>query len=125
MLFESDVAASVGVPVRQLHYLLVALFVFALVSSLQAVGAVLATSTLVVPALIMIQLADSPRKVFWGGGLIGGCVAGLAIGLSHLVSVRPGALIVVLLAVGFGLVMIFGSKHGLLSRLRHGAHSHE
>ena len=125
MLFEPDVAASVGVPVRALHYLLVALFVFALVSSLQAVGAILATSTLVVPALIMVQLADSPRKVFWGGGLIGGGVAALAIVLSHLVSVRPGALIVVLLAAAFILAMVFGNKYGLLNRLRHGAHNHD
>ena len=88
-----------------MHYLLVVLFVFALVSSLQAVGAVLATSTLVVPALIMIQLVDSPRKVFWGGGLIGGSVAGLAIVLSHLISVRPGALMVALLALVFVLAM--------------------
>lgn len=125
MLFEPDVAASVGVPVRRLHYLLVALFVFALVSSLQAVGAVLATSTLVAPALIMIQLADSPRKVFWGGGLIGSGVSALAIVLSHVISVRPGALIVVLLAVAFGLAVIFGSKYGVLHRLRHGAHRHQ
>ena len=124
MHFEPDVAASVGVPVRALHYLLVALFVFALVSSLQAVGAILATSTLVAPALIMTQLADSPRKVFWGAGLIGGGVAALAILVSHLISVRPGALIVVLLAVAYALAMIFGNKYGLLHRLRHGRPGH-
>ena len=125
MLFEPDVAASVGVKVKALDNLLVTLFVFALVSSLQAVGAVLAISTLVVPALIMIQLTDSPRKVVWGGGLIGGSVAGLAIVLSHMVSVRPGALIVVILAVAFALAAIFGTQYGLIARLRHGAHRHQ
>jgi len=125
MLFEPSVAASVGVRVRPLQYLLMALFVFALVSSLQAVGAILAVSALVVPALIMIQLTDCPRRVFWGGGWIGAGVAGLAIIISHLVSVRPGALIVVILALGFGLALLFGSKYGLLQRLRHSAHAHD
>lgn len=125
MHFEPDVAASVGVPVKFLHYLLVTLFVLALVSSLQAVGAILATATLVVPALTMIQLVDSPRKVFWGGGLVGAVVAAVAIVLSHLISVRPGALMVVLLAVVFALAMVFGNRYGLVHRLRHGARSHQ
>lgn len=125
MLFEPSVAESVGVKVRHLQYLLVALFVFALVSSLQAVGAILAVSTLVTPALVMIQLADCPRKVFWGGGVIGSSVAGLAILLAHLISVRPGALMVVILAVAFGLALLFGTKYGLLARLRQRPHAHD
>lgn len=124
MLFEPSVAASVGVRVRLLQYLLTALFVVALVCSLQAVGAILAVSTLVAPALIMIQLADCPRKVFWGGGLIGALVAALAILISHMVSVRPGALIVVLFAVVFLGALLLGTKYGLLARLRHTPQAH-
>lgn len=66
MLFESDIAQSLGVPARLLNYLLITLLVLTLITSLQAVGAILSLGLLVAPGCIMYLFVDSPRKLLWG-----------------------------------------------------------
>jgi manganese/iron transport system permease protein/iron/zinc/copper transport system permease protein len=101
MLFEPSVARSVGVPVKQLDHLLMALSVLALVNSLQAVGCILSIGLLVTPAAILHLFASSPRVLFWGGGMLGAVASVLAVFLSNWFDYPTGATIVVLLAGGF------------------------
>src|SRR5208283_3506048 len=50
VMFEPSIAASQGLPVRLLNYLLMGLLVLSMISSLQAVGVILALGMLIAPA---------------------------------------------------------------------------
>lgn len=114
-LFESNVAAAQGVPVRAMQYLLFCMLVLALVSSLQAVGCVLSVGLLVAPAATVSLLTDKTSWLFWGGGLLGGMGSILAVIISSPLGIAPGPAIVILLGLGFIFAYLFSPKYGLLS----------
>jgi manganese/iron transport system permease protein/iron/zinc/copper transport system permease protein len=115
-LFEPNVAAAQGVPVRFFQYLIFALLVLALVSSLQAVGCVLSVGLLVTPAATVSLLTDRTPALFWGGGLIGGLGSILAVLLSGTLNIAPGPSIVIVLGLLFVAAYLFSPKYGLLTR---------
>lgn len=113
-LFEPNVAAAQGVPVRSMQYLLFVMLVLALVSSLQAVGCVLTVGLLVTPAAIVSLLTDKTSALFWGGGLIGGLGSVAAVVLSIPLGISPGPAIVLLLGILFIFAYLFSPKYGVL-----------
>ena len=115
-LFDAEVAATLGVPVRLLNYLLLAVLIIVLISSLQAVGCMLALGLLVTPAATIYLLTDSTNALFWGGALLGGAAAAVVIGW-HL-NIEQGPTIVLVLGAVFLLAFLFSPKYGLLSRSR-------
>jgi ABC-type Mn2+/Zn2+ transport system permease subunit len=115
-LFEPNVAAAQGVPVRFIQYLLFGLLVLSLVSSLQAVGCVLSVGLLVAPAATISLLTDRTSALFWGGGLIGGIGSAGAVLLSAVLGIAPGPAIVMLLGLLFVAAYLFSPRYGLLSR---------
>ncbi len=114
-LFEPNVAAAQGVPVRAMQYLVFGMLVLALVSSLQAVGCVLSVGLLVTPAATVSLLTDKTPALFWGGGLIGGVGSVIAVMISGPLGLPPGPTIVILLGLLFILAYLFSPKYGLLS----------
>ena len=117
-LFEPNVAAAQGVPVRFIQYLIFTLLVMALVSSLQAVGCVLSVGLLVTPAATVSLLTDRTSALFWGGGLIGGIGSILAVLVSGKLGIAPGPAIVIVLGILFVLAYLFSPKYGLLAPKR-------
>jgi manganese/iron transport system permease protein/iron/zinc/copper transport system permease protein len=117
-LFESNVAAAQGVPVRFIQYLIFGLMVLALVSSLQAVGCVLSVGLLVTPAATVSLLTDRTSALFWGGGLIGGVGSVFAVLLSSSLGIAPGPAIVIVLGLLFVAAYLFSPKYGLLTRVK-------
>lgn len=125
MMFEPSVATSQGVPVRALNYLLIGLLVLAMISSLQAVGVILALGMLIAPAATIYLFSDSFPALFWGGavlGLVGSC-GGLLV--SYWLNLPSGACIVLTLGMIFLAAFLFSPRYGILSRLRHPRHLHE
>ena len=117
-LFEPHVAAAQGVPVRFVQYLIFALLVLSLVSSLQAVGCVLSVGLLVTPAATVSLLTDRTSALFWGGGLIGGLGSVVAVLLSGKFGIAPGPAIVMVLGLLFVAAYLFSPKYGLLTQGR-------
>lgn len=115
-LFEPNVAAAQGVPVRFVQYLLFALMVMSLVASLQAVGCVLSVGLLVTPAATVSLFTDRTAWLFWGGGLLGAVGAVLALLLAAPLHLTPGPAIVMVLGVLFILGWLFSPKYGVLTR---------
>lgn len=113
-LFEPNVAAAQGVPVRRMQYLLFTLLALSLVASLQAVGCVLSVGLLVAPAATISLLTDRTPLLFWGGGLLGagGAVAGVI--LSAVFNLSAGPTIVMVLGSLFMLAWLFSPKYGVL-----------
>ena len=109
-------AATLGVPVRALNYLLLAVLIVVLISSLQAVGCILAVGLLVTPAATVYLLTDSTGKLFWGGALLGGSASCFAVLAGWWLNIEQGPAIVLVLGAVFLLAFVFGPKYGLLRR---------
>ncbi len=122
-LFDAEVAATLGVPVRTLNYLLLAVLIVVLISSLQAVGCMLAVGLLVTPAATVYLLTDSTGKLFWGGALLGGLASAFAVLAGWWLNIEQGPAIVLVLGAVFLLAFLFGPKYGLLRRLRKPRHA--
>lgn len=117
-LFDAEVAATLGVPVRLLNYLLLAVLIVVLISSLQAVGCMLALGLLVTPAATIYLLTDSTNALFWGGALLGGAAATAAVVIGWHLNLEQGPTIVLVLGAVFLLAFLFGPKYGLIARMR-------
>jgi ABC-type Mn2+/Zn2+ transport system permease subunit len=115
-LFEPNIAASLGVPVRFLNYATFGITILVLISSLQAVGCILSVGLMVAPAATVYLLTDNARTLFWGGGLIGAFGSVTAFFLSYPLGWSVSASIIVVLGGLFLLAYIFSPKYGLFSR---------
>ncbi len=124
-LFESSIAASVGIPARALNFLIVVCMVCAVLSALQTVGLTLSLGLLIAPAATLHLFSNSIRVLMWGGGALGalGSVGGLW--LSYWIEAPAGPCIVLVVAGIFLCAVIFSPKYGLIRYLRHGRHRHE
>ena len=116
MMFEPNVAASLGVPVRALNYVLMGLLILVLISSLQAVGCILALGLLVTPAAIMFLFTNSTSKLFWGGGIIGASLSMSAIFIGWWLDLEQGPTIVLLLGIAFAIGFLVSPRYGLFKR---------
>ena len=117
-MFEPNVAAAQGVPVRSMQYLVFALVVLSLVASLQAVGCVLSVGLLVAPGATVSLLTDRTSALFWGGGLIGAAGAVGGVLLAAVLGLSAGPTIVMVLGTLFLLAWLCGPKYGVLARPR-------
>ncbi len=113
-LYDPEVAASLGIPTRLLDYLSFAILILVLVTTLQAVGCILAIGLIVTPAAIVRPFVSTPETLFPLSGLVGAGGAALGFFLSFRVSLPAGASIAATLASLFILSVILRS----LFRLR-------
>jgi ABC-type Mn2+/Zn2+ transport system permease subunit len=100
-LFEPDVAATLGVRSTWLNYGLFALLILVLVTTLQAVGAILALGFIVTPAATARQLVNSVRGLFFWSGVTGATGAGVGFLGANLFNQPIGAFMVFVLTMMF------------------------
>ncbi len=119
MAFSAEDAVAQGIDVPRLDYLMAGLLVIVMITSLQAVGTILTLGLLVAPAAIIAMFVNSPRAMFWGGGIFGALLASLTLFLSNALNVQTGALIVLLLGALY--IMAAAVKIALAAKnpLRH------
>lgn len=117
-LFEPNIAASLGVPVRFLNYATFAIVILVLISSLQAVGCILSVGLMVAPAATVYLLTNDARTLFWGGGLIGALGSIAAFFISYPLGWSVSATIIMVLGSIFLLAYVFSPKYGLFGRRR-------
>lgn len=115
--FDPGFARSSGIRVSVFHYGLMLLLAFAIVASLQAVGVVLVSAMLVIPAAAAYLLTDR-----FGLMLLLAAIFGLGSGaigsfMSFVGRSLPtGPLMVLAATTVFLLALLFGPRHGILSR---------
>jgi len=125
LLFEPNVAASLGVPVRFLNYALFGIVILVLISSLQAVGCILSVGLLVAPAATVYLFTDNAKTLFWGGGIIGALGSVAAFFLSYPLGWHISSTIILVLGALFVLAYIFSPRYGILAQvLRRRVNSH-
>ncbi len=117
-VFSPELAASQGLPVKLLDYLLSAVVVITMVASLQAVGTLLAIGLLVAPAATLYLYLDSTGVILWGGGVLGVLIAVAAVIISNVANIPTGPAMMLLLAAVFLIGFAFSPRYGLLAVLR-------
>lgn len=108
--FDSELSAVVGLPVRGLHYLLLALIAVAVVLAMQTIGLLLVTALIVIPAAAALQIYQRIEHAIMLAALIGigGSVGGLYI--SYYARSASGASIVLTVAAMFFVCFAIGRR---------------
>lgn len=115
--FDGEFARSAGLPVRVLHYSLMLLLAFAIVSALQAVGVVLVSAMLVIPAAAAFLLTDRLGLMLVlsaGFGLVSGGVGTFFSFVGR--NLPTGPFMVLAAASLFCAALFFGPRHGIVPR---------
>jgi manganese/zinc/iron transport system permease protein len=115
--FDEGFAASIGLPVRAIHYLLMALLALAIVISIQAVGVVLLSALLITPAATAYLLTDRLKSMVLlsvAFGVIGG-ITGLNLSFLER-SLPTGPFIVLTLSIFFSAAYLFAPHYGVVMR---------
>ncbi len=117
LTFDPTYASSLGLPVRSIELLMLALFVASIVIGLQVVGVVLMISLLVAPAAAARQWTRHLGPMVGLAGLIGAiCAAGGALLSSASHHVPTGPVIVLLVTGVFVVSLIFAPQRGLIAK---------
>lgn len=116
--FDEGFARSLGLPFRVYHYSLMLLLAFAIVSALQAVGVVLVSAMLVIPAAAAFLLTDRMGTMLvLSAGF--GMAAGVAGAFFSFVgrNLPTGPFMVLAAAAVFLVALLVAPRHGILTRL--------
>lgn len=111
--FDPVMAASIGIPVLAFDYLLTACTSLVVVSGVQIVGVILVVALVITPAAtayLLSQRLDEMIRLAIGIGVLGfwsGFLLAMIIGGS------PGASVVVVMTLIFGLTMVLAPQQGL------------
>lgn len=115
--FDAEFARVCGLPVRLLHQVLMLLTAFAVVVAMQAVGVVLVSAMLVIPAASAYLLTDRLHRLLAISAATGVLTAVLGAFLSFLGSNLPTGPFMVLAGTGvFFACFLFAPRYGWLTR---------
>ncbi len=113
--FDPVMAASIGVPVLAVDYLLTACTSLVVVSGVRVAGVILVVALIITPAATAYLLSDRLNRMILIASLVGalgywlGFVAAIWFGAS------PGAAIVVTMTLIFLVVLVVAPRYGLLA----------
>ncbi len=113
--FDPIMAASIGIPVLAIEYLLTACTSLVVVSGVQIAGVILVVALIITPAATAYLLSDRLDRMIWLAMIIGVLGFWLGFGLATLVGASPGASVVVTMTFIFLLTLTFAPRYGLLA----------
>ncbi len=115
--FDAAFARVAGFPVQILHYTMMLLLAFAVVISLQAVGVVLVSAMLIIPAAAAYLLTDRLHRMIWLAALFGMLAGVGGAFLSFLGPNLPtGPFMVLGASLVFTMAFFFAPRHGIVTR---------
>lgn len=121
--FDPVMAAAYGLPIRLIHYGLMAMLTLVTVAALQTVGVVLVVAMLVTPAATAYLLTNRLGVMLVLSALFGVIASVIGLYFSFVYNLASGAVIVLAASIMFGIVFIFSPKQGLLWRTVQRRHS--
>ncbi|UCJ14872.1 metal ABC transporter permease [Pseudomonas sp. MM211] len=117
--FDPVQARTVGLPVRLLHYGLLAVMSLTIVGALKAIGIVLTVALLIAPGAIAFLLTRTMgAMLFTAVGIAVGAALG-GVYLSFFIDSAPGPTIVLLLSAVFVVVFIYAGRRERKSTAQH------
>jgi manganese/zinc/iron transport system permease protein len=115
--FDPGFAAASGLPARWIHRGLMVLLACAIVVSLQAVGVVLVSAMLIIPAATAYLLTDRMHRLLMISAAVGMVAGATGAFCSFLGTNLPtGPFMVLAAGAVFALAWLFGPRHGVLAR---------
>lgn len=126
IIFDYDYMASIGYPIRTLDAILTTLLILTVVIGLQTVGVMLMSSMIIAPAATAFQWCTRTSSM-----TLIACIIGVISGIcgafvSCIYSCVPtGPAIVIILNMFVGFSVIFGTKNGIIWKLKKSRSSHE
>ena len=113
--FDPIMAASIGVPVLAIEYLLTACTSLVVVSGVQIAGVILVIGLIITPAASAYLLTDRLDRMIFVAMLMG--VFGFLIGfaLATWIGADPGPTVVVAMTVIFIITLTFAPRYGLIA----------
>ncbi|MHB0856727.1 MAG: metal ABC transporter permease [Anaerolineae bacterium] len=121
--FDPTLAATLRIPGKVFHYLLLVLLAVTIVIALQTVGVALTVAMLVTPAATAFLLTKRLPGMMLVSALIGAFSGIVGLYLSYYVNIASGAAIVLVCTGLFALAMLFAPGKGLVSRARRRHHA--
>jgi len=116
--FHRAFGETLGIPTNLLHHAMMLLTAFAVVTAMQAVGVVLVSAMLIIPAATACLITDRMHRVLLWAALIGMGTAALGAFFSFLGNNLPtGPFMVLAGAVLFAAAFLFSPQQGWLTRL--------
>jgi manganese/iron transport system permease protein/iron/zinc/copper transport system permease protein len=113
--FDPVMAASLGMPVLVLDYVLTGCTSLVVVSGVNIVGVILVVGLLVTPAATAYLLCDRLQRMIGLAALFGFTSFILGYFLAVRINVAPGSAIVVIATLQFLLALVFAPRYGLLA----------
>ena len=104
--FDEEFATIVGMPVRGLYYLFLALVAAAIIALIKIVGVVLVTALLAMPTVIGRRFTDNMRVLMSLSVLISFAATYTGLAASYYLDMPAGSVIVLVLALGFFSTML-------------------
>ena len=107
-IFDLQHAKAIGIPIRVLHYCLLALLSITIVSALKAVGMILVIASLIAPGAIAYLITNRFKNMILISLLINSLCAVAGVYASLFIDSAPAPTIVVMLTIVF--VIVFTAK---------------
>jgi len=112
--FDPVLAATLRLPLKALHYLLLVLIALSIVVSLQTVGVALLVAMLVTPAATAYLLTHRLWHMMLLGATIGAASSVAGLYLSFYVNVASGPAVVLVCTTFFLLALLFSPRRGII-----------
>ncbi|MFO0904338.1 MAG: iron chelate uptake ABC transporter family permease subunit [Pirellulales bacterium] len=116
--FDPIMAASLGIPVVAIDYLLTTCTSLVVVSAVHIVGVILVVGMLVTPAATAYLLCNRLSRMLWLSSAFAVSSFLIGYGVSAWINVAPGSAIVVASTLQFLAVLTCAPRHGLLADWR-------
>ena len=112
--FQPTIAATMGISVKLVHYFLMVILSFAVVSALRTVGIILVVAMLITPSSTALLLSKKLKNVLLLSGLFGLISAVLGLYLAILFDTTPGPAMCVVGTFIYFVTVFCAPTHGLL-----------
>lgn len=116
--FQPTIAETMGISSKTIHYFLMLLLSFVIVSSLRSVGVILVVSMLITPAATALLLTERFSRVIVYSALIGMLSAILGLVVSILLETNPGPAMTICVTLIYFTAVLFSPKKGLIFKYR-------
>ncbi len=113
--FDPIMAASIGIPVLAVEYLLTVCTSLVVVSGVQIAGVILVVALIITPAATAYLLSDRLDRMIFLSAIIGVFGFWLGFALATFAGASPGASVVVTMTFIFLLTMTFAPRYGLIA----------
>ncbi len=112
--FQPLIGETMGISTKTVHYFLMLMLSFAVVSALRSVGVILVVAMLITPASTALLLSHNLKKILFISAFLGMISSILGLIIAIILDTTPGPAMVIISTIIFGLTSVFAPERGLL-----------